>query len=323
MIKIFLNKIKFWYNNSRPYSAPITLLCWLLIFVYSLKQGGNLILGILAYLGIALVHLATNLSDDYFDYIRLMNNGEFTNNEKAIKCKYLRNGEATISDLRNVIIIMLLISAFIGMILFFLSGAWVLLFAILALPIAVFYSKFSSRGFGDLAVILTYGPLMYGGVYYVMTKSFSADVFIFSIASGIFVNTILYTHMLMDYDSDVESGKTTLCTRLKTKNNALKGLLCFYIIGYISIFIFALKTANFFYLLTFLTIPLVLDLYSALKMYNKNPTSIPKICPWHYPLDDWENKKNNENAPFFFRFMYARNISTYYMLLGCLAIILG
>ncbi|MBR6301630.1 prenyltransferase [bacterium] len=319
MIKNFINNIKFWYSNARPYSAPITLLCWLLIFVYSLKQGGNAILGIIAYLGIAVVHLATNLSDDYFDYKRLAANGEFTNNEKTIKCKYLRNGQATIQDLRNVIIIMLSFAAVIGLFLFFAAGWGVAIFALCTLPIALFYSKLSSRGLGDLAVILAYGPLMYGGVYYVMTGRFSPDVLFLSISSGIFVNTILYAHMLMDYDSDVESGKTTLCTRLKTKDNALEGLLAFYITGYIFIAYFGIRTSNYYYFLTFLTIPLVFDLYNSLKMYNENPKSIPKIYPWHYPLEDWEDKLNSGSAPFFFRFLYTRNISTYYMLLACLA----
>ena len=323
MIKNFFKNIKFWYNNARPYSVPITLLCWLLIFTYSLKQGGVAILGIAAYFGIALVHLATNLSDDYFDYKRLIKNGEFTNNEKIIKCKYLRSGEATIDDLKNVIIILLSTSALIGFILFILTGWGVILFALLALPIAIFYSKLSSRGLGDLAVILAYGPLMYGGVYYVMTTSFSIDVFILSTAAGIFVNTILYAHMLMDYDSDIESGKTTLCTRLKTKNNALKGLMVLYFMGYISGGIFGVLTRNYYYLLTLLTLPMVIDLHNTLAMYNKNPKSIPNVHFWHYPLDNWKEKKTHENAPFFFRFMYARNISTYFMLLGCVASIIG
>ena len=323
MVKKIINNIKFWYNNARPYSAPITLLCWFLIFVYALMHGGNTLWGIFAYLGVALVHLATNLSDDYFDYKRLMANGEFTNNEKSIKCKYLRNGQATVEDLRNVIIIMLSVAAFIGFVLFLVSGWGVIFFALCALPIALFYSKLSSRGLGDLAVILAYGPLMYGGVYYVMTGNFSVNVFILSISSGIFVNTILYAHMLMDYDSDVASGKTTLCTRLKTKDNALKGLLAFYITGYLFVAYFGISTSNYYYFLTFLTIPMVFDLYNSLKLYNQNPKSIPEIRPWHYPLEGWEDKLNSGSAPFFFRFLYTRNITTYYMLLACLAALAG
>ena len=217
---------------------------------------------------------------------------------------------------------MLSTAAVIGAILFFISGPGVFVFALCALPIALFYSELSSKGWGDLAVILAYGPLMYGGVYYVMTKTFSTEVFILSVASGIFVNTILYAHMLMDYDSDIESGKVTLCTKLKTKDNALNGLLCFYVIAYIFIGYFGLRSQNYCYFLTYLTIPLVIDLYNSLKMYNKNPNSIPEIHPWHQPLENWEDKLNSGSAPFFFRFLYARNITTYYMLLACLAMVI-
>lgn len=323
MTRNFTQNIKFWYNNSRPYSIPITLLCWLLVYIYALLHGGNPLYGVIAYIGIAIVHLATNLSDDYFDYIRLSKNGDFTNNEKSIKCKYLRNGQATIKDLKNVLVIMFSTAATIGAILLFASGWGVLFFALCTFPIALLYSKLSSKGLGDLAVILAYGPLMYGGVYYVMTGTVSREVIILSLPSAIFVNTILYSHMLMDYDSDVASGKTTLCTRLKTKDNALNGLLLFYLTGYLLIGYFGITTGNYWYFLTYLTIPLVIDLYNSLKWYNLNPKSIPEVRPWHHPLENWEDKLKSGSAPFFFRFLYTRNITTYYMLLACLAVTLG
>lgn len=322
MLENLFEKIKFWYKNSRPYTIPITFLSWLVIFVYSLKQGGNIINGIIAYFGIALVHLATNLSDDYFDYRRLIKNGDFSKEEKASKCQYLKTGQATINDLRNIIIIMLVVAALLGGILFFTAGWKVIFFAFAVLPIALFYSFLSSKGLGDIAVIIAYGPLMFEGVYYVMTKSLSVEVLILSLACSVFVNSILYAHMLMDYDGDVASGKTTLCTRLGTKQNALYGLMFFYLAGYIFIGYFALNTANYLLFLTFITIPLTIDLYNMLKLYNKDASSIPEIYPWHYPLDNWENIKNTVVAPFFVRFFYVRNISTYFMLLASLAILL-
>lgn len=317
MINI-INYIKFWIGNARPYSAPITLLCWLVAFIYGIKHGGNPSAGVIAYFGIALVHLATNLSDDYFDYKRLKN---FTNSEKTIKCAYLRNGQATLKELRNVILFMLISAGIIGIFLTFLSGWKVLLFMIAAAPIALFYSKLSSRGLGDFAVILAYGPLMYGGISQVMLKSLPAEIFIISLASAIFVNTILYTHMLMDYDADVKSGKMTLCTRLKTKENALKGLAFLYLSGYIIVGLLAIKTSNYLWFLTYLTMPLAIDLIHSVNQYNKYPNTIPQIHLWHLPMEQWQQKISSGSAPFFFRFLYSRNITTYYMLLACFAIL--
>ncbi len=312
-------KIKFWYANSRPYSIPITFLSWLVIFCYSLKHGGNILCGLIALVGVSLVHLATNLSDDYFDFKRLQCDRKYLDNSKEIKCRYLRSGQATIDDLRNVILLMLFVAGLCGGILFSLSGWQVILFALAVLPIALFYSKLSSFGFGDLAVILAYGPLMFEGVYFVMTKQVSWEVLVLSIACSMFVNTILYAHMLMDYDEDVLSGKTTLCTICSSKDKALKVILFFYLAGYVSIIFFSIMTGNLFYLLTILTLPLVFDLYNLLKYYNKDKTSFPAIKLWYYPLDNWKVVSKTVNASFFVRFMFCRNISTWFMLIVCFA----
>lgn len=315
--------LKFWINNARPYSIPMTILSWLVVFCYSAKQGGNVICGLIALVGILLVHLATNLSDDYFDYKRLSCDEEFLNNSKEIKCRYLRNGQATIQDLRNVIIIMLIIASICGGILFFLSGWYVILFALSILPIALFYSQLSGKGFGDLAVILAYGPLMYEGVYYVMTRQLSWDILILSIGCAMFINTVLYAHMLMDFDEDICSSKRTLCTLFQTKQKALGFMPFFYITGYFSIIVLALKTNNYFYLLSILTIPLVFDLFNLLKIYNENKNALPIAKPWHYPLENWESVKQTSNASFFLRFMFARNITTWFMLSICFALMLA
>ena len=131
--------------------------------------------------------------------------------------------------MRNAIIIFLLIAAVIGAFLFFAAGKYVAIFAVIGLLIAISYPKLSQNGLGEIAVISAYGPLLFEGVFYVMCGKFSIDVLILSFACALFTNTILYTHMLMDFDADKTSHKKTLCLLLKTKTNALNFLLFFYI----------------------------------------------------------------------------------------------
>ena len=321
MCKI-LEKIVFWYKNSRPYSIPITFLSWLVIFVYSLKSGGDFINGIIAYVGIALVHLATNLSDDYFDFLHLSENTEQLNATKSIKCSYLKDGTSTVEDLRNVLIIMFFVAAICGIYLFFRSGIMVFVFMLAAFPIALLYSFLSRKGLGDIAVILAYGPLMFEGVYYVMTRQVSWMVLILSFACAMFVNTILYVHMLMDYDEDVYSYKTTLCTLLGSKETALRFLVAFYLFGYLLILLFAVMSGNYYYIFSFLTVPMVVELYKYLEIYIHDKSHVPEVKFYHYPLEGWGDKSKTPSAGFFFRFMYARNISTIFMLIVMLSIIL-
>ena len=317
-----LKKITFWLNNARVYSLPITLLNCLVIFIFSLKHGGNPYLGLLAILGSGLVHMATNLIDDYFDYKILAIDEKFINSAQNCKCLYLKNGQATVKELKFAILTFLGIASIIGVILFFTSGYYVALLALIGLIIALTYQKLSLKGLGEIAIIIAYGPLLYEGIYYVMTSSFSLEVLFLSLACAIFTDTILYAHMLMDYDGDECSHKKTLCRFLGSKANALNFILIFYLIAFVLISYLSYKTNNYWYMLGILTIPQIIDLYKSLSEFNKDKTNLPTIYPWHYPLDNWKETSKTPDAPFYFRFFYSRNIVTNFMLLICLAILL-
>lgn len=320
--KNFIEKTFFWLDCARLYSLPMTILSWLVIFIYSVKNNGNVLSGIIALIGICFVHLATNLADDYFDYEILTQHSKFMETAQECKCKYLRTDKATTEELKKVIIIFLSIAAITGVILFFRAGYYVAVLALIALAIALGYQKLSLLRLGEVAVIIAYGPLMFEGVYYVMTKKFSYEVLILSFACVMFVNSVLYTHMLMDFDGDECAHKKTLCRKFKTKNSALNLILIFYLISYVLTGYLAVKTQHYYYFLPFITIPMVWDLYNSLKQFNNDKTTVPKIYPWHYPLDNWEELKTTPDAPFYFRFFYSRNITTVFMLLMCVAIIL-
>jgi len=319
MVK-FVDRIIFWFKNSRPYTVPITFLSWLVIFVYSLKYGGNLLSGLIAYFGIAIVHLVTNLADDYFDYIRLSKDQNFINSAKDSKCRYLKQGLATLGELKIVIILMLLIAALIGLYLFINSGFLVGIFALAGLIIALFYSKFSSKGLGDFAVILAYGPFMYEGVYYVMTEELSYEVLILSLACGIFVDSILFASMILDYDEDYNSGKMTFCTRLNSKKYSLLALFMLYILGFVLIGYFSYINHNFYCLFSLVILPLIFSLMNSLCLYNEDKTFLPEIRFWYYPLENWHKLKSDVCAPYFLRFFFARNISVWFLLIVSIAI---
>ena len=63
-------------------------------FVYSLKLNGNAILGIIALFGVILVHLATNLIDDYFDYKILIKDEKYINSAQNLRAVfYILSGQ--------------------------------------------------------------------------------------------------------------------------------------------------------------------------------------------------------------------------------------
>lgn len=316
-----MKKFIFWLKCARLYSLPITVLSWVVAFIFSYKYGGNVYLGFLALIGISLVHLATNLTDDYFDYKVLTKDDTFINAAKSCKCAYLKNNQATVNDLRNTIIIFLTVAAIIGIFLFFVSGYYVAFLALIGVFIAVSYPILSQNALGEAAIIIAYGPLLFEGVYYVMCSKFSPELLPISFACALMTNTILYAHMLMDFDQDECSHKKTLCRALKTKSNALNFILVFYLAALLIMSASAIICKNPLYYLVWLILPMIIDLYNSLKLYNTDKTIVPKVHFWNLPLDNWGKIKTTPDAPFFFRFIYSRNIMIIFMLLTSIAII--
>lgn len=282
-----IKKILFWLENSRLFSLPMTLLSWLVIFVYSLKLGGNVLNGLVALIGISCAHLATNLFDDYVDYKKL------TDNSQKCKCAYIKEGKATLKDVLVVVIIYCAIACFAGLFLLLRCGFPVVILGLIGGIITLVYAKLSQNGLSELAVGTAFGPLLFEGVYFVMTGNFSLVVFVMSLAVVMFTIGLLYVHTLLDFEGDMYAHKKTLVCRIGNKNLALKGVFVVYGLGYLFTLILAFMLNNYFILLTFLLIPFVFDMYNSLKTFT---------C-------------GDDVKEFYFRLLKARNLMVYYSLL--------
>lgn len=317
-----LKKVLFWLNNSRLFSLPMTVMSWIIIFAYSIKHGGDILNGLIALIGISFAHLATNLFDDYIDYKTLSKNENFIKNTVKTKCSYIKDGSATLEELFKVVCIYCGISFITGTILTFRCGWEVILLAVLGGIITLSYAKLSSAGLSELAVGTAFGPLLFEGVYFVMCDKFSLEVFLLSIAVVVFTIGLLYTHTLLDYDGDLCAHKKTLCCRIGNKDKALNFLLWLYCLGYVMCFILVPAGKNLWYLLPVLTCPLVIMLFALMKMYNNDKNFIPEIHWCYYPLDNWENIKNEGTESFYLRLFQARNLMIWFSLLMLTAVLL-
>ncbi len=282
-----IKKILFWLENSRLFSLPMTLLSWLVIFVYSLKFGGNVLNGLVALIGISCAHLATNLFDDYVDYKKL------TDNSQKCKCAYIKDGKATLKDVLVVVIIYCAIACFTGLFLLLRCGFPVVVLGLIGGIITLVYAKLSQNGLSELAVGTAFGPLLFEGVYFVMTGKFSLVVLVLSLAVVMFTIGLLYVHTLLDFEGDMYAHKKTLVCRIGDKNLALKGVFIVYGLGYIFTLLLVFLLNNYFILLTFLLIPFVFDMYNSLKTFT---------C-------------GDDVKEFYFRLLKARNLMVYYSLL--------
>lgn len=319
MKKIF-DRIKFWAHCSRAFSLPMTIITWLVIFLWALTKGGNAINGLIALIGICFAHLATNLLDDYLDYKLLPKGQKTVLNAQRCKCAYIMDGSTNLNQVLRVIIFYCAIASVIGLILLFRAGIGVLWLGIIGALITLLYQKFSMRGLSEFMVFIAFGPLMFEGVYYVMKGTFSLEVLILSIAVVMFTVGVLYAHTVLDFECDMAAHKKTLCCRIGDKNKAMKLLGTFYADGYIMTALLAILSGNYYLFITFLTVPLAVSTYIETQRFNKD--RMPVVHWWNLPFENQEFYKKEGSFPFYFAIVQSRNLMTYYGILMCIAILL-
>lgn len=305
----------------------MTIFSWLIIFTYSAINSGNIWYGLLSFVGIGLVHMATNLIDDYFDYKYLIkmvdfDKEEYLKNSQKTKCRYLISGRLTESQLMHVITLYLLLALAIGIFLFVKCGVGVLQYMLAGGIIAVLYPLLSRICLSEVAVALAYGPILFGGVHYVMTGTNSPNVFILAIPSMLVTVILLYIHTVMDYEYDLNEGHLTIANRFNSELDSLVVLKFLLIASYFSvIFLCIFDIADWQVFLTFLTIPLAVDLYKSLSMYAMNKNEEPERKWYHYPMENLAKLQESGESSFMFRMYQSRNLMIYFSLFLIIGII--
>lgn len=314
---------------SRFFSLPTTIFSWLVVFTYSVLHSGKISYGLLCLVAICLVHLGTNVLDDFFDYKSLIkqvdfNKTEYLKNTQKTKCRYLVSGMLTETQVLELAFAYFFIAGLIGIFFYINCGAPVLKFAAAGGAIAVLYSLLSKIRLSEVAVGLAYGPVLYGGVNYVMTETISYDVFILSVPTMIMTVVLLYIHTVMDFDYDLKEGHYTVANIFNSQLDALIILKIFLILAYVSLFgICIFDISNWQVLLALLTIPLSVDLYQSMMDYSLDNKSIPHHKWFHFPMENMERIEKMKAESFMVRMYQSRNLMMYFSLLITFGLILA
>lgn len=327
-MKIF-ERIIFWLKAARVHTLPMSFMSWLVVFCFALKFGGNIYNGILALFGIMFAHLGVNLLDDCLDYKREVGTIKSSEEKKSIKmqkgkCKYLIDGQATLRQAFCVTLIYFELALIIGIILFAAVGWQVGAIAAIAALLCALYPFLTYWGLSEIAVGLTFAPLLFAGVSYVMLGFISDEALLLSISTGLLTVGLLHTHALMDYDFDIIDKKKTLCTISGSKRNALLLLGAMMILAYLNIEIWVkLEVFSLWTLLPFLTVGLAMGLYRQMKLAVEHPEVIPERKFWMGPMENWQEIVSNNAQSFMLRFYISRNLMMFFTLLLCLAILIS
>lgn len=148
---------------------------------------------ILVLVGFVTAHAISNLSNDYFGYLR----GHDTPDSPRMRYTMhpIASGVLDARTLAAGLAILAAIGTAIVVYFWILRGPGALAFSLAGLALLYLYDAapkpLKSLGLGEAAAFLVWGPLMIGGGYFVITGTLSTNTFLVSVPYGLGVMSIL------------------------------------------------------------------------------------------------------------------------------------
>ena len=173
----------------------------------------------LALAGIVLIHLGTNVANDYFDHI----SGNDPLNTQFVRpftggSRLIQDGLLTQRAVLIIAIALFAAAVAAGAALTALRGPVVLLLGAIGLGSGFFYTappvNLASRGFGEVFIGLNFGVLPTAGAYYIQTRSMSWESVVASLPLAVLIAAVVFINEFQDMNADARTGKRTLVVRL-------------------------------------------------------------------------------------------------------------
>ncbi len=318
-----MNKIGFWFKNARAISLPQSLLpTFSAVAIAAASDGFSWVPAVFCVVGVVFAHLGMNLADDWFDYRvqsaemrqKLASDGI---RARMVKYPYLTSGAATPRELLMVSCAFLVFSACCGIAVTLLRGWDILWFMLAGFIIGMSYSgaplRLGFRGFGELVIFLMFGPILMTGVYFACTGMITKEIILMSVAVGLLVTNIVYSHSIMDAEHDIKVGKRTMAHVMGSRKGQIVLSGIFNSVPYILIILgVCFGWLHWAFLLCLVTLPASLWLVKSLADFAfERPVDIV-TKPWMGPMGDFNRYKAAGIDWFMLRWLTARNIVSFF-----------
>lgn len=224
----FKRKVSAWIAESRYPFLSASLLPVLIGTAVAWRTDAtfNPTFFLLCLIGIACLHIGTNIINDYFDHVT----GNDEANHEFVRpfsggSRMIQLGILTPLEVLMGALVLILAGSGIGLYLALNVGLTVVWLGLVGILSGVLYAapKLSlvSRGIGELLVGLNFGVLVVNGSFFVQTGRFSWEPFWVSLPLGLLVCAILWINEFPDYKADKSTNKKTLVVRMGPRRSAI------------------------------------------------------------------------------------------------------
>ncbi len=226
-----------------------------------------------------LLEIGKNAINEYIDYLSGVD--RFVTPDKRTPFsggkKTIIDGKLTLKENLVIGIITIFTGCLLGLYIVAFREFSVFWFGLAGVFFALFYSlppfQLAYRGFGELAVGFTFGPLITTGTYLVQTGTISLLVVIASLPLGFIIANVLWINQFPDYEADLKGGKMNGVVRLGKKKGVSVYALLFGL-AYLFLLILAVFSKSFLWLLPFISLP---PAVKAVKVAREHYDNIPLL----------------------------------------------
>lgn len=217
-----MKKILFFLDCTRAYALPMSIMAWAIAFAFGISQKGHILYGIIALLGIVSAHLGANLFDDIIDYKKFLKTQkeEKKINLKKGKCRCFLEEKLSVFSAVKLCIILFGTAFAVGFYFINIYKLPILIIMSISGFLCLLYPKSGYIGLSEIIIGTIFSPLLFSGVFYVMTGTLSNRLLWLSFSFVFVTISLLYTDFYLDYNTDKAAGKKTIPILVGSKQNA-------------------------------------------------------------------------------------------------------
>ena len=259
------NKVKIWLAEVRVPFFTATIVPILLGAVIAWARTGSFHWGhfLLTMLGGLLLHVGTNVANDYFDH----RSGTDDVNVEFVRpftggSRMIQEGLLTPREVISGSLAAFALACVVGLYLAYVRGPVIIVLGLIGLFSGFFYTappiNLVRKGIGEFFIGLNFGLLMTVGSFYVQTGYLALEPAVASIPVALLIAGVLYINEFQDAPADGSVGKDHLVVRWG-RRRAAQGYVVLMAATYLSILLAAVfRVTSPFTLIALATLPVAI-----------------------------------------------------------------
>ncbi|MCJ7624239.1 MAG: prenyltransferase [Anaerolineaceae bacterium] len=277
-----LDFVSQWLISTRAAAIVMTFVSVGIAGLLAIRDGNfNLWMWLLVLVGLIMAHATNNLLNDYTDYVRGIDKDNYFREQYGphpLGREFMtKRGLLTYAALNG------LIALIAGLILVYTRGGLVLPLMIAGAVFVLFYTyPLKYIAMGEIVMLFTWGPLMVGGGYYVMSGMWDWNVALAGLAYSLGVTATLFGKHIDKLDLDKAKGVRTLPVVLGEKLARYVGIALFVLEFIVVLYLIITGYFSLLLLVVFITVPMFLKV--VLPMWRHPRPAEP---PDDYPEGAW------------------------------------